>query len=138
MWAISGSFVYTELLGWEFPHSQRVNLTYCLKSCLLICFPCFCMVDQTKMCPSFISPLGIFQEIICNRKIICNIKRLKGKELGTLNYRGDLNWRSLFIPCVLVIKICLKICIMLSMYHVISRNNFGKIYGIVFWKMFPF
>ena len=38
MWAISVSFVYTGLPVWAFPHSHKVNLTYCLKSPQLLAF----------------------------------------------------------------------------------------------------
>ena len=76
VWAISISFFFycIELLVWEFPQSRRRNITYCLKSSLLLAF-CFllnCAVDQTQLCPSSISLLGLFQEIICNTE------RLKG------------------------------------------------------------
>ena len=42
-------------------------LIYCLKSSLLLafCFLFVCMVDQTQMCPSCMSALGLFQGI-CN------------------------------------------------------------------------
>ena len=73
IWSISISFVYTELLVWAFPQSHRVNLMYCLKSSLLLAFSFLlvCMVDQIQMCPSSISPLGLFHGIIFN------IERLK-------------------------------------------------------------
>ena len=38
MWAISISFAYTGLLVWAFPQSHKLNLTYCVKSSLLIAF----------------------------------------------------------------------------------------------------
>ena len=68
VWAISVSFVYTGLLVWAFLQSHKLNLTYCLKSSLLLafCFLFVCMVDQTQMYPSSISPLGLFQRIICS------------------------------------------------------------------------
>ena len=97
MWAIS--FVYSELLVWAFPQSHRLNLSYYLKSSLLLafCFLLACVVDQTQMCPSSISPLGIFQGIICN------IGRFKRKEEGRVleswitggTYRrGGLIWKG--------------------------------------------
>ena len=76
------SFVYAELPVWAFPQSHRLNLTFCLKSSTssAFCFLHVCNVDQTQICPSSISPLGLFQGIIFN------IKRLKGGDLGALNY----------------------------------------------------
>ena len=70
VWAISVSFVYTGLLVWAYLQSHNLNLTYCLKSCLLLvlCFLFVCMIDQTQMYPSSISPLGLLQRII-----LCNI-----------------------------------------------------------------
>ena len=67
VWAISISSVY----------SHKVNLTYWLKSSLLLgfCFLFVCMVNQTQMYPSSVSPSRQFQ------RIICNIERLEG---GTL------------------------------------------------------
>ena len=64
MWIISISFAYVELLVQVFSQSIRFNLTYCLKLSLLLEF--YFMFDQTQMCPSFISSLGLFQGIICN------------------------------------------------------------------------
>ena len=86
MWVISISFVYTELLAWAFSQSHRLNLTYHLKSSLLLAFFLWlvCMVDQTQICPPTISPLFLFQQIICN------MRDLKG-DLGVLNRLGDLN-----------------------------------------------
>ena len=76
MWGISVSFLYTGLLVWAFPKSQ-LNLAYGSKSFLVLafCFLFVCMTDPTQMYPSSISPLGLFQGIICN------IERLKS---GTL------------------------------------------------------
>ena len=84
VWAISISFVYTELLVWAFPQSHKLNLIYCLKFCLLLalCFLLVCTVDQTQMCPSSISPLGLFQGITCN------IKRLNGATMEPLIIGG--------------------------------------------------
>ena len=56
VWIISAFFVYTGLLVWTFLRSHKLNVTYCLKS----------LVDQTQMHPTSISPLGLFQEIVCN------------------------------------------------------------------------
>ena len=56
VWIISAFFVYTGLLVWTFLQSHKLNVTYCLKS----------LVDQTQMHPTSISPLGLFQEIVCN------------------------------------------------------------------------
>ena len=65
------------------------------------------MVDPTQMCPSLISPLGMFQGIICN------IDRLKFRTLepliaggteigqGPNLKRGDL--RPLFMSCYMTI-----------------------------------
>ena len=66
--AISISFVCTGLLVWAFPYSQKLNLTSCLKSSLLLLFSFLlvCTVDQTQMHPSFIWPLGLFPGIIYN------------------------------------------------------------------------
>ena len=66
MWVISFSFVYIGLLVWTFLQSHKLNLTYCLKSSLLLafCFLFVCMVDQTQIYPSSISPLGLFQVIL--------------------------------------------------------------------------
>ena len=52
----------------SFLQSHKLNLTYCLKSSLLLvfCFLFVCLVDQTQMYPSSISLLGLFQGIICN------------------------------------------------------------------------
>ena len=64
----SVSFVYTELLVWALLQSDKLNLTYCLKSVLLLpfCFQFVCMVYQTRMCPLSFSPLRLFWGIICN------------------------------------------------------------------------
>ena len=80
MLAISISFVCTGLIVWAFPQLHRLNLTYCLKSSLLLafCFLLVFMIDQTRMCPSSISPLGVFYQNICN------IDRLKGGTLELL------------------------------------------------------
>ena len=61
VWAMSISFVYTGLLVGAFSQSHKLNLTYCLKSSPLLafCFLLVCMVDQTLMCFSSISPLGL-------------------------------------------------------------------------------
>ena len=71
-------FILDYLLA--FPQWCRLNLTYCLNFFLLLallafCFMLVCMVDQTQICPLSISPLGLFQ------KIICNIERLKERTL---------------------------------------------------------
>ena len=68
MWVISVSFVHTGLLVWAFLKPHKLNLTYCLKSSMLLafCFMFVCIVDQTQIYPSSISPLGLFQSIICN------------------------------------------------------------------------
>ena len=60
--------------AWAFPQLHNLNLTYCLKSSLSLtfCFLFVCMVDQTQMQLSSISPLGLFEVIICN------VERLKG------------------------------------------------------------
>ena len=65
------SFVYTGLLDYLSRHSHshiKLNLTYCLKSSLLLafCFLFVCAIDKTQMYPSSISPLGLFKGIICN------------------------------------------------------------------------
>ena len=68
MWAIPISLVYTELLVWAFPPPQKLNLTYCMKSSLLLAF-CFLLVyvvDQTQICTSSILPLGLFHDIKFN------------------------------------------------------------------------
>ena len=70
--------------------SHKLNLTYCLKSSLLLAFWFLfvCMVDQTQMYPSFISPLELFQGIICN---IHSVKPLIYRGLAFLknHSRGD-------------------------------------------------
>ena len=70
MWALFVSLVYTGLLAKAFLQSHKINLTYYCKSSLLLAFcPLFvCMVDQTQMYPSSISPLGLFQVVMCNIK----------------------------------------------------------------------
>ena len=77
MWAFSVSFVYTVLLVWAFPQLHKLNLSYCLKSSLLLvfCFLFVCVVDQTHVYPSCVLLLRLF------RGIICNIERLKGGKL---------------------------------------------------------
>ena len=62
VWTTSISFIYTGLLVWALPQSQRLNLIYCLKTYLLLafCFLFVCMMDQTQMCPSSISPVRLF------------------------------------------------------------------------------
>ena len=69
------SFVYTLLLVWAFPVTQAWSLLFNTSLLLAFCFLFVCMVDQTQMCLSSISPSGLFQGIICK------IERLKG---GTL------------------------------------------------------
>ena len=92
VWAITVFFVYTGLLVWAFPQSHRLNLTYCSKASLILRFCFFCMIYPTWICFSSISPLGLFQEIICN------VERLKGGPwrpellVGNLDQRGDLIW----------------------------------------------
>ena len=88
--------MYTGLLVWAllkitlFHSHTGFNLTYCLKSLLFAsCFLFVCIFDQTQMCSLSISPLGLFQ------RIICNTERLKGEPwspelLGNLNWRADL------------------------------------------------
>ena len=66
MWAISISFIYTVLLVWAFLQSHKLNLTYCLKSSPAFCFLFVCMIGQTQMYPSSISPSELFQGIMCN------------------------------------------------------------------------
>ena len=68
VWATSVSFVYTRLLVRAFLQSSMLNLIYCLKSSLQLafCFLFVCMVNQTQMYLSSISPLWLFQVIICN------------------------------------------------------------------------
>ena len=68
VWAFSFSFVYTGLNVWAFIQSQKLNLTYCLNSSLLLTFcPLIvCMAHQSQMYPLSISPLGLSQGIICN------------------------------------------------------------------------
>ena len=63
--------------------------SFCLKSSfvLALCFIIVCMVDQTQMYPSCISPLGLFQGITCN------IEQLIGGSFGALNCWGNLYWR---------------------------------------------
>ena len=63
VWTILVSFVYTGLLDRVFLQSHKLNLTCCLKSSLslVFCSLFFCMVDQTQMYPSSISPLGLLQ-----------------------------------------------------------------------------
>ena len=52
---------------------------------LAFCFLCVCMVDQTQMYPSSISPLKLFQGIICN---IHSVNPLIYRGLGFLkNHR---------------------------------------------------
>ena len=104
---LSPFFIYLHwILAWVFPQPHRLNLTYCLKSSLLLafCFLLVCMVDQTQMFPSFILPPGLLQEIICN------IERLKGgpwspellggPKLEGWPYLKGGDLRSLFIPCI--------------------------------------
>ena len=81
MWVIVISFVYTELLVLAFPQSHRLNLVYRLESSLLLAFRfvLVCMVDQTQMSSSAISPYGVFQGIVSN------IERLEGGP-WSLNY----------------------------------------------------
>ena len=82
--AISISFVYTRLLVSPFPLSHKLNLTYCLKSSLLLAFLFLfvCMINKTQMYPSSISPLALLQGIIPNSE-----KAERG-DLGALNYWG--------------------------------------------------
>ena len=74
MQAISISFIYTGLLVSEHSHSYTTLIL--LIACNLPCYLHFalfvCMVDQTQMQLSSISPLGLFEGIICN------VERLKG------------------------------------------------------------
>ena len=75
---------------WAFPQLQKLNLTYCLKSSLLLafCLLFVCMVAQTQMYSSSISPLELFQRIICN---IHSVKPIIYRGLGFLknHRRGD-------------------------------------------------
>ena len=79
MQTISISFVYTELLFCAFPQSHRLIFTYCLKSSLLLSFSFLlvCVVNPLSILPS-----ELFQGIICN------IEKLKERNLGALNYWG--------------------------------------------------
>ena len=88
--ARSGSFVDKELLAWAFLQSHKLNLSYCLKSSLLLVFSFLfvCMVGQTQMHPSSISPLRLFQGIICN---ILSVNPLIYRGLGFLkNHRRGI------------------------------------------------
>ena len=69
VWVISVSFVYTGLK--PFPKPHKLNFIYCLKFSLLLAF-CFLFGWSNPNVPSSISPLGMFQGIICN------IERLRG------------------------------------------------------------
>ena len=93
VWAIPIFFVYTGLLVWAFSQSHSLNLTYYLKSCRLLafCFLFVSMVYQTEMSISSISPIGLFQVIICNTE------RLKG---GPCNHEllGGTSDPSLYHP----------------------------------------
>ena len=71
VWTISISFVYKVLLVWVFLQLHKLNLTYCLKSSLLLpfCFLFISTVDQNQIYPSsliHLTIIGLFQEIICN------------------------------------------------------------------------
>ena len=83
---ISVSFVYTGLLVRAFPHLHRLNLTYYSKSSVLLtfCFLFICIIDPTHICLSPISLelLQLFQGILCNNE------RMKGGEIGYMNYWG--------------------------------------------------
>ena len=86
----SSPFFYLYRITWVFLQSNKLNLTYCWKSFYLLafCFLFVCMVDQTQMYPSSISPLGLFQEVICN---IYSVNPLIYRGLGFLknDRRGD-------------------------------------------------
>ena len=60
--------LYRITLVWAFLQWHKFNLTYCLKSSLLLTFffLLVCIVDQTQLHPSSISILGLFQGIICD------------------------------------------------------------------------
>ena len=96
VWAISVSFVYIELLVWGIiPRVKQLNFTHCWKSSVLFAFFFLfvCMTDQTQMCPSSISSLGLFQGIILR-----GWKRgVGGGDFGNLNYWGNLNWRGTWL-----------------------------------------
>ena len=117
VWITSVSFVYTGLLIWVFSQLQKLNLTYCLKLSLLLafCFLLVCMVNQTQMYLSSISPLELFWWIICN------IERLKSGEGGALNYWEDLNWWE-----DLIWKGRPQTYIMLDQKKIVSRKSFWK------------
>ena len=85
MSAIWISSLYTRLLVWAFPQSHELILLFeIFPVTCIFCFLFICMVDETQMYPSSISPLGLFQGIICN------IDRMKGGTFWTLNYWGNL------------------------------------------------
>ena len=84
-------FCLHRIICLNIPTVTQAYLTHSLKSSLLLafCFLFVCTVDQTQMYPSSISPLGLFQ------RIICNTERLKGGDLGALNYWKALNLLNL-------------------------------------------
>ena len=90
MWAISISFTYTELAMRI--QSHGFNLTYCLKSSILLafCFLLVSMIDQSKMCPSSISQSGLNQRFIplsipCICLILINQNQIKIKKVDRLH-----------------------------------------------------
>ena len=96
VWAISVSLVYIVSLVWAFSQSDKLNLTFCLKFSQLLefCFP-FLWLNQTQIYPSSISPLGLFQGIICDTgglNLITGAPKLEGELIWPFYKNKDFWW----------------------------------------------
>ena len=101
VWAISINLVCLHRITClSIPQSLRLNLTYCLKPSpsLVFLFLLVCMVDESQMCPSSISPLALF----CFSRSYVILRGSKGGLWSHELLRGpDLKeggLRPLFIP----------------------------------------
>ena len=74
----------------EHSHSHTGWIFLTARPLLAFCFLFVCMVDQTQLCHSSISLLGLSQEIIYN------IQRLIGGPWSP-ELLGDLNWRGVWL-----------------------------------------
>ena len=110
VWAISVSFVYTGLLVWALIQPHKLNLTYYFKSSLLLvfCSMHICTVDQSQMYPSSISPLGLFQGIICNIHSVNPLLKFSKNEEVTLPHGFTFLFIRHFIGAILSEKSCQK------------------------------
>ena len=108
VWVISVSFVHSALLAWAFPASSLLLAFY---------FPFVYMVDQTQMYFTSVSPLRLFQGIICNTE------RLKGRPWSPELLEGPNLDGGSQTPLHTMLLICKRFVMPLTTIHFIWKNN---------------